>query len=337
MARGMLQNPALGMNHMPFRCITKKRVVWCVHIAAFLFSVLVLSVSAFSYYRWITLNWTSGPNDTDNEIHFDEGHIVVVRYFDTRWNRPFDVSIRNPEPIREVTEIYEHVSHYNDPMYEIQTSFLSARYSAATWDNGTPHSMQVSVPLWYFLWPSMAWMCLFYRVKLRQYIRTRLAGRQIAAENRIVRSIQIAAFITCILILSISTFSHYRAIMLSWSSGPKNTHNLIQVNEGDLIVTRHHDLELEVSFAWFLDEPRSTHFSVIEDFEEFSVVHGFQFVIRYMAKIRKNGSIDASLTVVPLRRFLILPVLWMCGFYFFRLRRLVRVLRAERKALERTG
>lgn len=177
MARRLLQNSSLGTIHKQLRCFMKIRPVWCIHIVAFLFSLLILSVSAFSCYRGIRTSWGSVTTKTStfNVIAFHQGHIIVRREFRSDVRRspvPFRYSLYVPEPIDSVLERYAHWD------MDSLRRFLSFTYLSNCIEDRMTSGILVFVPLWVFLLPSMTWMCGFYLFKLRQHIRARRAEKQ---------------------------------------------------------------------------------------------------------------------------------------------------------------
>lgn len=127
----------------------KIRPVTCIHVAAYLFSALVLGTSAVSYYRAIGMGWTSGHRL--NLTFINEGCFILLRAHDDVWSSPFYFCVLETIVFRALIE--------------------SVIYHSGTIVNGSEAS-PLTMPLWSFLLPPMTWMCGFHLVRLRRRWRT---------------------------------------------------------------------------------------------------------------------------------------------------------------------
>ena len=76
----------------------KLRPVTCIHVAAYLFSALVLALTAFSHHCAIVTGWTSVDEHTRTDFYVSEGHIVVLQIYDpVGWGgMPYYYSLEKP-------------------------------------------------------------------------------------------------------------------------------------------------------------------------------------------------------------------------------------------------
>ena len=67
---------------MPFNCVTKKRLVWCIHILAYVFSLLVLAVSALSHSSGFYLTNSANTGGNTSVVYVASGEFFLVRQYD---------------------------------------------------------------------------------------------------------------------------------------------------------------------------------------------------------------------------------------------------------------
>lgn len=150
----------------------KTRLLWWIHIAAFLFSVLVLAMSAFSYYYGGILECPSGTPNTRTTAFIGEGSLAVKKQHGIVWAEPF------PCIFREGIDVDGRIDEFKSVDVVRRHHFLTIRYFASIGeDGGTLFSLTV-MPLWMFLFLPMAWLSGFYLFKLRQRFRKRSVSFQ---------------------------------------------------------------------------------------------------------------------------------------------------------------
>lgn len=157
----------------------KLRLVTCIHIAAYLFSALLLGASAFSYYRAIVF-WNCQIQSEYTRIYFDEGHLLVWS-FPKRPRRAFSLNMVEPFPINCVIEEFltsGQTSHSDQGFPGIRRLRSAEGEAPFVWV-----STLTIVPLWMFLIPQLTWMCGFHLVRFRQRIRARRSESSVRPEE----------------------------------------------------------------------------------------------------------------------------------------------------------
>lgn len=154
----------------------KIRVVWCIHVAAFVFSVLVLSLSAFSHYRAIKMRWTSGftwtkPGATLTEIEVETGQLFFFRT--NPYGIDVDFRFRIDEDVlpRDLVPESFGLKDSNESRF---LCFARFRGTVDVLDVDWKCSVYV-LPLWVFLFLPITWLGGFYLLRLRRHIRARRA------------------------------------------------------------------------------------------------------------------------------------------------------------------
>jgi hypothetical protein len=146
----------------------KTRLVWCIHIVALLFSVLILAVSAVSYYYGAILEWTSGITNTRTTAFISEGYLAVKQKHGIVWAEPFHCILR-----KEI-DINGRIEEFASVCQERKHFLLNIRYFASVSEDGGILFSLTVMPLWIFVSLPMAWLSGFYLFKLLRRFR---AGR----------------------------------------------------------------------------------------------------------------------------------------------------------------
>jgi hypothetical protein len=139
----------------------KIRAVWCIHIAAFLFSVLILSLTSFSYYRAILLDGYFCDRYT--HVIVSEGRVLFHR-IRMKVNRPWTFELLQPRLIAGIFEGYQE-----GIVAGTERRFLNVIYLAAFESDLEKYFIISLRPL---LLPPIAWLSGFYLVSLRRRFRS---------------------------------------------------------------------------------------------------------------------------------------------------------------------
>jgi len=138
------------------------------------FSVLILAFSAFSYYRMIGVNFStgtistvSGATSTDFvSIYVFDGQCLFCRYYDSPTEQEFEFA----------TIDTDESSYWNGFFLRLpyQHRFLCFAHTTPIGFHGGKASIYLA-PLWSFLFLPMMWMCGVYLFRLRGFIQARRA------------------------------------------------------------------------------------------------------------------------------------------------------------------
>lgn len=146
----------------------KPRPVTCIHVAAYLFSALVLGVSAVSCIHEILVGWSFGTGA--REIHFENG---LVLFFEC------DPVFVNEKYWFDADASWLDFTSYYEPVDSIRTEshFLGMTKLTTEWKYPNPIFLKqiCIVPSFYFLIPPLTWMCGFHLFRLRRRFRARSA------------------------------------------------------------------------------------------------------------------------------------------------------------------
>ena len=147
--------------------------VWSIHIVTFVFSGLVLAVSAFSNFRAITLKWTSGTTYTSVAVNYSRFYLLRSANWPTVI--AFDYYTKDAEQIESYAEGVNLVR-------TSESNFLGITRVSGTFFllfGGLTPAQIYEVPLASFLLLPMTWICGFYLFKVRRHLRARRAEKQI--------------------------------------------------------------------------------------------------------------------------------------------------------------
>jgi len=154
----------------------KIRPVTCIHVAAYLFSALVLACSAFSYDRAWDLQWTAGTKL--NWIVLDDGQLCVTELYDWPWKER--LRFTNGLSRSEMDEVFIDFSATQFDLLGFKRctgSYWIVRNLAST-DRKPNFVRAFFAPISAFLLGPIAWLCSFYLFKLRQRFRKRSVSFQ---------------------------------------------------------------------------------------------------------------------------------------------------------------
>lgn len=149
----------------------KVRPVSYVHIAAFVFSIFVLIISACSFYRPWDLQGTSGTKL--NWIILDDGQLSVTELHDWPWKEPFRFTHRlNRSELDEVFIDYSSTEFDFLGFKGLRARYWLVRVFAER-DRGPKLARVLFAPISALLLGPIAWMSCFYLFKIRQLLRRR--------------------------------------------------------------------------------------------------------------------------------------------------------------------
>jgi hypothetical protein len=139
----------------------KPSPVTCIHVAAYLFSALVLGVSAVSYFHMARVAWMT--DETLNEVVVFQGKFFVFRNYDFPRHCEFEVTFPD-EP-----EASFWAGWFSRLPYKHR--FLCFAHIVCGWFHGGDISIYTG-PLVGLLIPPLTWMCAFHLLRLRGWWRT---------------------------------------------------------------------------------------------------------------------------------------------------------------------
>ncbi len=155
---------ALGTIHMQWNCVTKTRLVWCIHILAYVFSLLVLAVSAFSHSCGFYLTSSCKTGGDTSDVYVCSGQFFLVRQYGFPFPKESEYGFFDLDDWTAVER--DLLSQTKDFHFQCLT-----RYSGI--GSTTYFGMLQS-----FLVLPMTWLSGFYLFKLRRHFRKRSASFQ---------------------------------------------------------------------------------------------------------------------------------------------------------------
>ena len=156
---GDSRNAVLGTIHMPFNRVTNKHLVWCIHILAYVFSLLVLAVSAFSHSSGFYLMNSAKTGGNTFVVYICSGEFFFVRQWDFPFPREFDCGFCDLDVWPAIKSDLSRQSK----------DFELLRFARHSGINCTIYFGILQS----FLLLPMAWLSGFYLFKLRRHFRAR--------------------------------------------------------------------------------------------------------------------------------------------------------------------
>jgi hypothetical protein len=155
----------------------KLRPVTCIHVAAYLFSALVLGASALSYYWCACLRLP-----TDFTLFVVRGNVWLAEGFTFETAPVFSVNDASSGIRFPVCQDKEQ--RYDE---SCQFGIISYIVKPLCYVGDDPNLQRVPcqiymMPPFLFLIPPITWMCGFYLFKLRQRFRARSSESQIQSD-----------------------------------------------------------------------------------------------------------------------------------------------------------
>jgi len=153
----------------PFRCNMKTRLVWCMHIAAFVLSVLVLAVSASSYFRYVKMEW---PSDAG---YFSAaaagGNLWLSVNYDLPTAERLTFSLVKPSTIWFPNSL-DGQTRYDESHLFGMTSFVVEEQYCINFSMCLIRCPIYMIPLHLLIIPPLIWMCGFHLFQLHRRFRT---------------------------------------------------------------------------------------------------------------------------------------------------------------------
>lgn len=165
-------------SQQPARSFMKIRPATCIHVAAYLFSALVLGTSALSHHRWIDLRWCL--SGTATRLVAYEGkccvrqtsHLKSDYYFDMKMFDPFTFGVLPGVLVGAGSE------RQNESLAKA-VHFPGGLYFAFQDRETEPLRRYWVFPCSWFLIPPIIWMCSFHLLRIRRRWRATSSKEQI--------------------------------------------------------------------------------------------------------------------------------------------------------------
>jgi hypothetical protein len=147
----------------------KIRPVWCMHVAVYAFSVLVLVTSAVSYFRLTTLQW--GTDQSAIVVKSGFGHIVWMQWPGPATGEIAFERVTVPWTTQLVQEFQATLRHMIPPSHDTYRC-LGVTVIAQVEEPTDYYPQRICiVPYFTLLIPPIVWMSGFYLVKLLRHFR----------------------------------------------------------------------------------------------------------------------------------------------------------------------
>jgi hypothetical protein len=145
------------------------RPVWCMHVAVYAFSVLVLATSALSYFQMPTLSW--GTDQSNFMIRSDLGHIVFMHWPGASTRGIAFGFATTPWTIKHFELLHPTLRHKSPPSHD-RYQCLGVTLIAQVREPTVYYPKRICVvPYFLLLIPPIIWMSGFWLCKLLRHFR----------------------------------------------------------------------------------------------------------------------------------------------------------------------